>query len=82
VSCPSASFCVAAGLTGNPVHPLIESWQGKTWSITRTPSAPFAEFWGVSCTSRRFCVAVGFTTLANGAPPPGREVERQPRSIR
>lgn len=30
------------------------------------PSAPFAEFWGVSCTSRRFCVAVGFTTLANG----------------
>jgi hypothetical protein len=66
VSCPSASFCVAAGLTGDPVHPLIESWNGKAWSIVSTPSAPYAEFWSVSCRSGGFCVAVGFTTLSNG----------------
>ena len=70
VSCPSASFCVAAGYSGVPVHLLIESWNGKIWSIARTPSAPNSELWSVSCPSAGFCMAAGFTQLVNGATAP------------
>lgn len=67
VSCTSARFCVAAGYySGNsgtgPLEPLVESWNGSVWSMA-TPPLPTGSSTGlltsVSCTSGRFCVAVG-----------------------
>lgn len=69
VSCPSESFCVAAGATQGPeaqtnstAAPLVATWDGSQWS-TQLPPAPSGsergELDGVSCTSPTFCVAVG-----------------------
>ncbi len=65
VSCVNKWFCVAVG-TGNwdrtDPHPLIESWNGATWSIVPGPNlGPKATLGSVSCTSRAFCLALGST---------------------
>lgn len=67
VSCTLRTGCVAVGWsvpsdTDEPV-PLVEHWNGSTWSIEPTP-IPRAPGWGgglsaVSCTSSRACIAVG-----------------------
>ena len=65
VSCPSLDFCVAVGsaLVGLRYQSLIESWNGKNWSLspplTLESRADSAELDGVSCASPRQCVAVG-----------------------
>src|SRR5215471_3022529 len=64
VSCPSAKFCQAVGsyslgLTGAS---LAERWNGKAWAIQVFPAPPAstdAALSQVSCTSGRFCEAVG-----------------------
>jgi hypothetical protein len=70
VSCVSSSFCVAvgahgfSGLANAPSLPLVESWNGETWSPVPSPepargvNSPF-KLQGVSCTSTDLCVAVG-----------------------
>jgi hypothetical protein len=63
VSCTSAAACTAVGTAvfARSQAPLVEHWNGSTWSIQPTPpTALTAALNGVSCTSRRFCVAVGF----------------------
>jgi hypothetical protein len=81
VSCASARNCEAVGFnnlpsTGPVVNgdPLAEHWNGTSWSVQSVPvptGAPnYTTFFGVSCPSERFCVAVGaFGALAtwNGA---------------
>ena len=39
VDCPSVEFCVAVGLSGamGSDHPLLEQWNGSTWSPTALP---------------------------------------------
>ncbi len=74
VSCVSTTFCVAGGW-GGPVSgtqlPLIETFNGSSWSITPIPAPPnpyplsvaneySAHLESVSCASPSFCVAVGF----------------------
>lgn len=65
VSCTSATFCMAVGAAGlNPSarKTLAETWNGKAWTIRSTPNPSGAEYSllsGVSCTSAKFCVAVG-----------------------
>ena len=77
VSCTSRSDCVAVGRsivpsTGNPI-PVVEHWNGATWSIQRTP-IPTASGWGgvlsaVSCTESTACIAVGtFETDSSDGP--------------
>jgi hypothetical protein len=59
VSCPSAAFCLAAGFTGkHGDHQLIDRWDGTSWSHVDTGDRS-GEFYGVSCTSRRFCMVSG-----------------------
>jgi hypothetical protein len=68
ISCPSAKWCTAVGTestatTGPFSLSLGESWDGKTWSRQPTPTPPNTAFFflnGVSCTSRDFCMAVGW----------------------
>ncbi len=64
VSCVSASFCVAVGYVGTNQEPLIEAWNGTSWSVIPSPehSGAGAILNGVSCVSASFCMAVGWTT--------------------
>jgi hypothetical protein len=64
VSCPSKTDCVAVGdwytNSGNiNAYGLLESWNGRRWSIQATPA--YASFTSVSCASRVACTAVGTT---------------------
>lgn len=65
VSCPSATFCMAAGFwsdTSGKQQTLAESWHGGAWKITATASPPgfrTMQLNGVSCGSASSCVAVG-----------------------
>ena len=73
VSCFAINFCVAVGETGTSSsgtsssgttatsNSLIESWNGKSWSLTTSPSTgeKFSDLVGVSCPAVDFCAAVG-----------------------
>ena len=74
VSCASAAFCVAVGLThsdgrlgvDNDIafgaqRALIEVWNGTTWTVEPNPGSAMAGsgLFGVSCRSTSFCLAVG-----------------------
>jgi hypothetical protein len=75
VSCTSSSFCVAVGVfasrSSSADRPLAETWNGKAWSITPTPTLSHtagddSELHGVSCVSASRCVAVGSRGDAKG----------------
>ena len=64
-SCVSAGFCVAVGTqsVGGQNQPLIEQWNGSSWSIVPAPTPSTTEgveLQGVSCVSTSYCLAVGF----------------------
>jgi hypothetical protein len=67
VSCTGKDSCVAVGEYAKPgfysLQTLVEVWNGSTWSVVPSPSpGSFANYlFGVSCTSRTFCKAVGFS---------------------
>jgi hypothetical protein len=76
VSCVKATACIAVGsFTGRAgtTSPLAERWNGRTWSLERTPSPAQAKdtyFSGISCLRVRACVAVGsFTNRAGKTEP-------------
>ncbi len=58
VSCTSPTACTAVGESASPdgTTPLVERWNGTTWSIERATGGTLIS---VSCTSRRACTAVG-----------------------
>ncbi len=67
VSCLSTSDCIAVGVayvnaTGNSI-PVVEHWNGTSWSIERTPIPLLNDgggaLSGVSCVSSSACIAVG-----------------------
>jgi hypothetical protein len=64
VSCVSATWCRAVGYSGP--RTLVESWDGKSWSVVPTPGAGAASLNGVSCTSPDFCIAVGSSSTGGG----------------
>jgi hypothetical protein len=65
VTCASSSTCFAVGFQSNSGdafgYPLIEEWNGVTWSAIHppTPGANEGVLVGVSCASRSRCWAVG-----------------------
>ena len=65
VSCPAATFCEAVGrynLTSFNHVSLVEGWNGQRWALQRLPlpaGASSTALSQVSCTSARFCEAVG-----------------------
>jgi hypothetical protein len=64
VSCTSRTACVAVGnyIRAGSTASLAERWNGRKWSIQRTPKPARArdtQFFGVSCTSLTACIAVG-----------------------
>ena len=75
VSCASRRACVAVGsysILPGPCAvctlPLVEVWDGRSWSLqaTATPKGAFDYSLGdVACTTRRWCMAVGRAYLTN-----------------
>jgi hypothetical protein len=74
LSCPSVTFCVAAGwfgyaAAGGGSKTWAEKVSGMRTSLMRTPNptgASQSEFNGVSCPSSTFCVGVGDAENSNG----------------
>jgi hypothetical protein len=66
VSCVSASMCMAVGASLDPDSKadmaLSEEWNGRKWQELATPlGGAESELSDVSCPTRSFCMAVGFT---------------------
>jgi hypothetical protein len=65
VSCMSSTECTAAGYFENSsgkFAPLVEKWNGTSWSIQELPNPAGAKevyLEGISCASSTECVAVG-----------------------
>jgi hypothetical protein len=65
LSCSSPMFCMAVGDYGkaqsNNLKTLVETWNGKTWSVVASPDARARGSFlhGVSCLGPTDCVAVG-----------------------
>jgi hypothetical protein len=72
VSCASAKSCIAVGyyVGGSGAYrTLAESWNGKTWSLTKIPNEGSGSnlLTGVSCASAKSCMAVGYYQVSSGA---------------
>jgi hypothetical protein len=72
ISCPARNECVAVGVSRHGVEgmqraPLIEVWNGRSWSamIISTAASTYqpAELNGVSCPSVTWCMAVGSESM-------------------
>lgn len=74
VSCVSSRACVAVGEYRNATGvkaTLAVSWDGSRWTVQPTPNAATGfegsnELASVSCLSRRFCMAVGWSEAGAG----------------
>lgn len=77
VSCPSTGFCVAVGASAQRLN--AEIWRDGKWTSEAMPlpTAPTplqsVTLSGLSCTSERFCIAVGnYSYGATAQPSPSR----------
>jgi hypothetical protein len=63
VSCVAPRMCFAVGARAKPgrAGPVVERWDGKTWSVVAGPNAPDGELAAVSCVSATTCFAAGNT---------------------
>ncbi len=71
VSCPSTSECFAVGREGSPTSPkpLVERWNGSSWSVQSSPlpsGKSYASLSRVSCTSASACIATGNVPASEG----------------
>jgi subtilisin family serine protease len=71
VSCPTASECFAVGKEGavTTTKPLIERWNGTSWSVQTSPLPPgitYSSLSKVSCPSTGACVATGAASSTEG----------------
>lgn len=61
ISCSSPTACTAVGSVSANGMVLAERWDGTQWAVQPAPRGSVAgeSLGGVSCPTRRFCVAVG-----------------------
>lgn len=71
VACTSAA-CYAVGsavpTASSPAHPLIEEWNGSTWSVIQNDPSQRGGLYSISC-SGSLCMAVGEWTDSAGLHP-------------
>jgi hypothetical protein len=66
VACPAAKMCIAVGGSdtdlGSGSYGLVKRWNGRKWAGQRLPAPSYGQVVlnGVSCTSARACIAVGY----------------------
>jgi len=75
VSCPARNFCEAVGtyfvgngFPGTSVS-MAQAWNGRRWTLQHVPAAAGAELTQVSCTTARFCEAVGSSGVTGATLP-------------
>jgi hypothetical protein len=71
VSCVSPTSCTAVGdyLKRSAYVTLAEQWNGRSWKVIKTPNPSGSDqvtLAGVSCTTARACMAVGYYDLRTG----------------
>jgi hypothetical protein len=68
VSCPRPDVCFAVGSTGGGTSstPLIELWNGTSWSHQPSPGVGHGALHAVSCSGLRACTAVGVAVRPGG----------------
>ena len=61
VSCVTTQFCIAVGngVSSQVESPLIEQWDGSTWTVVQDSGSDATGLEDVSCVSVNFCMAVG-----------------------
>lgn len=63
LSCPAPGSCQAVGPPPFGTHPVADRWDGRTWQAEPAPGPmPVPQnmtLTSISCTSTRFCMAVG-----------------------
>jgi hypothetical protein len=78
VSCPTATECWAVGTSGGEgdggsgeswTSPLIEHYEGDTWTVATTPGIGAGGLTGVACSNSNGCWAVGHSGWGSGAQP-------------
>jgi len=77
VACSNTASCTSVGNVGPPEEstPLVEQWDGATWSAVTVPAAPgSSDLRSVACPSTTVCFAVG---AANGDTFEGRPLIEQ-----
>ena len=70
ISCVAATVCMALGGSPNEGNAGFEEWNGRSWVALPSPptgqaSGAFTGPTDISCTSPRFCAAVGGFTLVD-----------------
>jgi hypothetical protein len=65
VSCPTTDWCLAAGLARTETRMFSDVLNGSSWRTVATPLIPASilQLNALSCASRRFCMAVGDSTV-------------------
>jgi hypothetical protein len=71
VSCVSATACTAIGYYyfGSLAVPLIERWNGSSWSVMAAPNpsgSTYTQLESVACTSVTECMATGYYRKSTG----------------
>ena len=73
VSCSGPTFCVAVGYDDvtSVGTPLVEMWDGSTWTIATTPSTGATRTYlnSVSCVSPTACTAAGYVDTGSAYTP-------------
>jgi hypothetical protein len=72
VSCPRPNVCFAVGSSqssSGTTRPLVELWNGTSWSIQPSPNVPNGVLQAVSCSGLLACTAVGNTIYPSGVQP-------------
>jgi len=97
VSCPNTTTCTAIGIyfttfPENVDQPLLEQWDGTSWTIVPTPipaNATATDLNGIACPSATTCTAVGNDrsgndsyTLTEQGPEPSPDTETTPHPQR
>jgi len=62
VSCPAVNFCAAVGgdeQSGSVFDAVVQTWNGKAWTVGTIPNAANTALDGVSCTGAKACTAAG-----------------------
>jgi len=65
VFCVTMQFCLAVGnvVSSQTEAPLIEQWNGSSWSVTQSSGPDGTRLEDVSCVTVNFCMAAGATGL-------------------
>ncbi len=84
-SCANAQQCMGVGISIENINssgtdaPLVENWNGSSWSLGATPPLPSGDagggFFDVACVSGSDCWAVGAVLVAGGGNPSGTLIE-------